>query len=155
MPWIQTLATRLCSMPSPVTEFDLSESAQWDTEFHQWCKQHPDPLAGVDLSGIPLALREMIESRQPPDWLPKPPPAYEVLVTEIDLGSTEQVNTAGGFAGGESIKLIHRLLEQCPVVLRFNLIRETAESFQHRLEECGVTAEVRVMEPAPFRCIRD
>ncbi|HEX3149375.1 MAG TPA: hypothetical protein VHR66_14975 [Gemmataceae bacterium] len=56
--------------PDLVAEFDVNQPFPWDAEFHAWCQSHPEPLAGVDLTGIELALHQAVVHLQPPaEWV--------------------------------------------------------------------------------------
>ena len=61
---------RLCEWVSPdlVAGFAVTESLPWDAGFHAWSEAHPDPLAGLDLTGISPALHDAVVRLRPPAW---------------------------------------------------------------------------------------
>jgi hypothetical protein len=146
---------RLCEWVSPdlVAEFDVAQPFPWDADFHAWCQDHPDPLAGVDLSGVSPVLHEAVVLGNPTAWLTPPPQElYEIVLTGGDPSVPKVIELVGYCAGtGGSARAAKRLLESCPVVLRWNLDREFAEQDRKRLEEAGAAADVRAMERTPFR----
>ena len=55
--------------PDLVGEIDVNQSFPWDAEFHAWCQRHPEPLAGVDLTGVAPSLHQAVVLLQPPgEW---------------------------------------------------------------------------------------
>jgi hypothetical protein len=52
--------------PDLVAGFDVGQPFPWDAAFHAWCESHPDPLAGVNLTGIAPLLHEAVVRLQPP-----------------------------------------------------------------------------------------
>lgn len=146
---------RLCEWVSAdlVSEFDVSQAMPWDADFHAWCQNHPDPLAGVDLSGISPLLHEAVVLGNPPAWLTPPlKEAYEIVLHSGDPKSQELLERVGHCAGtGGSLREAKALLKRCPVVLRWNLSLDFAESTRQDLEALGASAEVRPMPRTPFR----
>ena len=146
---------RLCEWVSPelVSEFDVLHPMPWDADFHEWCQNHPDPLAGVDLSGVSPMLHQAVVLGNPPAWLTPPPmKAYEVVLHGGDPESPEVLERVGYCAGtGGAPREAKEVLKRCPVVLRWNLPLDFAEKERQALEELGASAEVRPTERTPFR----
>jgi hypothetical protein len=67
---------RLCEWVSPdlVAGFAVTAPIPWDAGFHAWTEAHPDPLAGLDLTGISPALHEAVVLLRPPAWWGGRPP---------------------------------------------------------------------------------
>jgi hypothetical protein len=61
---------RLCEWASPdlVAGFAVTVPIPWDAGFHAWTEAHPDPLAGLDLTGISPALHDAVVRLRPPTW---------------------------------------------------------------------------------------
>ena len=61
---------RLCAWVSPelVSSFDVTQPAPWDAAFHAWTEAHPNPLEGIDLSGISPVLHDGIINFKLPEW---------------------------------------------------------------------------------------
>ena len=56
--------------PDLVAQFDVTPPLPWDAELHAWCESHPDPLAGIELSGISPVLHQAVVLLQPPaEWI--------------------------------------------------------------------------------------
>lgn len=61
---------RLCEWVSPdlVAEFPTTSPLPWDAGFHVWCNEHPDPLAGIDLTGVSHELHDAVVQLRLPAW---------------------------------------------------------------------------------------
>ena len=143
---------RLCEWVSPelVSGFDVTQPFPWDTEFHAWCQDHPDPLEGIDLSGISPVLHEAVVFGRPPEWLtPVPNKQYEIVLHGGDPKSPKVLDLVGTCADG-TVREARQLLERCPVVLRWNVPLEYAERVCGNLKDAGASAEVRAMKTTPF-----
>jgi hypothetical protein len=58
--------------PALVAGYDAAQACPWDVQFHTWSEEHPDPLAGLDLSNISPVLHEAVVLLQPPAWWTAP-----------------------------------------------------------------------------------
>jgi ribosomal protein L7/L12 len=146
---------RLCEWVSPalVEGFDASQPFPWDADFHAWCQEHPDPLEGVDLSGISPIFHEAVVRLSLPAWWPtKPKPAgapkdlCEVVLTAAGERLVEIVPLIRYLAGGSEADA-RRMAESCPVVIRSDIYRGSAEDFCRQLQAAGGSAEVRTVKP--------
>ena len=131
---------RLCEWASPelVSGFDATQGVPWDAEFHEWCEEHPDPLAGTDLKSVSTVLHDAVLLGKPPAWLESPGESrFEVVLTGGDPDWAKKYFKQAEF------------LQHCPVALRWNLTRQLAEGERCRIEEGGGLAEVRPMVSGP------
>jgi hypothetical protein len=59
--------------PDLVAAADVAQALPWDAGFHAWCQTHPDPLVGVDLTGISPVLHDAVVRLQlPAGWIVAP-----------------------------------------------------------------------------------
>lgn len=144
---------RLCEWfdPALVAEFDVQQAYPWDAGFHQWCEGHADPLEELDLSTVSKVLHDIVILRQPPSWLPEPPPLYELVLIGGDAKSKALAELVGGFAGAKTKDAREQLMKSCPISLCWNLDRRVAERDCKYINECGGIAEARIMPPTPAR----
>jgi hypothetical protein len=69
-----------------------------------------------------------------------------------DPNRKELVQLVGDFAGTSgSPREAKRLMERCPLVLRWNWDKKHAEQVRELLQQAGATVEIRVMRPTAFR----
>jgi hypothetical protein len=139
---------RLCEWVDPhlVSQIDVYQPRPWDAQFHRWCEDHPDPLAGVDLTSISPALHETLILDQWPAWLPsEPSPRWEILLT----GMGKQLNFDRGM--GPYRKVLLGMLENGPVVTHWNLTRQNAEHRCHEMAQVGGQTEIRPSAGTNYR----
>jgi hypothetical protein len=141
--------------PGLVAEFDVSQDFPWDAGFHRWFDEHPEPLAGLDLTGIAPELHDAVVLGNRPKWMV--PAArekrFEVILTGIPRNPTaelcKEIGRCAGMKGTK--KEIAALMEYAPVVIFWGLTEDFAHKVRDRIAMFGGTAEVRELAPTVYR----
>lgn len=145
---------RLCEWISPelVAGFDATQPFPWDAEFHAWSECHPNPVEGLDLNHISPVLHEALILQTPPEWLvTKLPELHEIILKGSDPKNSKALDLIESCAGVTQVRGGKKLLERCPMVLRWNLDFENAQLIANNIANAGADVEVRAMDRTPFR----
>lgn len=147
--------------PELLSQFDVQQAFPWDAPFHNWVSEHPDPIAGWDLSGTPELIQQIVGEGATPGWLLNHSEPLELVLLGGDPSSRpllEFIDQISGEANGK-LDRARRMLASCPLSLMWGghgpQVKHAWEATQRRLESLGGQAEVRVLQPNPCPWFRD